>query len=156
MTTRLSGRTRAAIAAAAATSLALTPLAALATETPEATPEAISAESMSDEQMFFALLMTADLLDAERQRGLYSGTHALLAPVYVTPPEEDALVYYDIDGERKLHPRLWQSQPPEGVPYIKVKGNEATEGRDGFYVIKPSKKGCLLYTSDAADEVVPV
>ena len=48
MTTRLTTRARAAVAATAATAVALTPLVALATETPEATPEAISAETTEE------------------------------------------------------------------------------------------------------------
>jgi hypothetical protein len=48
VSTRLARRPRVTIAAAAAASLVVTPLAALATETPPATPEAISAEESED------------------------------------------------------------------------------------------------------------
>jgi len=97
---------------------------------------------LSDDQMFYATLLTADALDPDRTAGWYDGVHSLLAPQYVDPPEGLALQVRNEDtGELENHPRLWAQQPPEGVPYIKAKGGESTDGADGFYVIKPSATG---------------
>ena len=105
-------------------------------------PGQVDMAELSDDQMFYATLLTADALDPDRTAGWYDGVHSLLAPEYVDPPEGLALQVPNEDtGELENHPRQWAQQPPEGVPYIKAKGGESTDGADGFYVIKPSATG---------------
>lgn len=104
-------------------------------------PGAVAVESLSDEQLFYALLLTADALDPDRTAGWYEGVHGLLDPQYVQPPEGLALRFFNDSGDLEEHPRLWSQQPPEGVPFIRVKGGESTDGADGFYVVKPSGRG---------------
>ncbi len=105
-------------------------------------PGQVDMAELSDDQMFYATLLTADALDPDRTAGWYDGVHSLLAPQYVDPPEGLALQVPNEDtGELENHPRLWAQQPPEGVPYVKAKGGESTDGADGFYVIKPSATG---------------
>ena len=105
------------------------------------TPGAIEVAQLSDEEAFMGLLLMADALDPDRQGGVYESVHAMLSPVYKSPPAELAVKYLDDDDKLQTHPRLWARQPPEGTPYIRVKGNERTDGLDGFYVIEPSATG---------------
>ena len=104
-------------------------------------PGNVEMAELSDEQVFYAMLLTADALDPDRAAGWYSGIHSLLDPQYQPPPEGLALQTLNDSNELVDDPRLWAQQPPEGVPYIKVKGGESTDGADGFYVIKPSGRG---------------
>jgi len=104
-------------------------------------PGNVEVADLSDEQVFYALLLTADALDPDRTAGRYEGIHSLLDPQYVKPPEGLGLEYFNDSGDLVAHDRLWSQQPPEGVPYIRVKGGESTDGRDGFYVVKPSGRG---------------
>jgi hypothetical protein len=105
------------------------------------TPGAIEVTQLSDEEAFMGLLLMADALDPDRQGGVYESVHSMLSPVYKSPPAELAVKYLDDDDKLQTHPRLWARQPPEGTPYIRVKGNERTDGLDGFYVIEPSATG---------------
>jgi hypothetical protein len=104
-------------------------------------PGNVEMAELSDEQVFYALLLTADALDPDRTAGRYEGIHSLLDPQYVKPPEGLGLEYFNDSGDLVAHDRLWSQQPPDGVPYIRVKGGESTDGRDGFYVVKPSGRG---------------
>jgi len=104
-------------------------------------PGNVEMADLSDEQVFYALLLTADALDPDRTAGRYEGIHSLLDPQYVKPPEGLGLEYFNDSGDLVAHDRLWSQQPPDGVPYIRVKGGESTDGRDGFYVVKPSGRG---------------
>jgi hypothetical protein len=104
-------------------------------------PGAVNVESLTDEQTFLATYLLADAVDPDRQRGVFESMHAMLDPVYVKPPPEDALVVYDREGKPSRSTLYWGTQPPEGVAYIRVKGNEATGGKDGLQVIKPSNRG---------------
>ena len=104
-------------------------------------PGQVEMAELSDEQLFYATLLTADALDPDRTAGWYDGVHSLLDPQYVDPPEGLALQFLNSSQEMEEHPRLWAQQPPEGVPYIRAKGGESTDGRDGFYVVRPSGRG---------------
>tara|TARA_R100001460_G_scaffold2544_9_gene8185 strand:+ start:3322 stop:7863 length:4542 start_codon:yes stop_codon:yes gene_type:complete len=104
-------------------------------------PGQVDLAELSDEQLFYATLLTADALDPDRAAGWYDGIHSLLDPQYVNPPEGLALRFFNDSGKLEEHPRLWAQQPPDGVPYIRVKGGESTDGADGFYVVRPSGRG---------------
>jgi len=104
-------------------------------------PGAVNVESLTDEQTFLALYLLSDAIDPDRQHGVFQAVHAMLDPVYVKPPPEDALVVYDREGKPSKSTLYWGTQPPEGVAYIRVKGNESTGDKDGFQVVKPSNRG---------------
>ena len=105
-------------------------------------PGKVTLEELTDEQMFHAMLMTAELLDTDRELGLYEAMNTILDPVTVKPPEGQALEYFNEDQELVDHPELWAVQPPEGTPFVRVYLGENVPG-DGtaFRVVRPSKKG---------------
>jgi hypothetical protein len=77
-------------------------------------PGNVEMAELSDEQVFYAMLLTADALDPDRAAGWYSGIHSLLDPQYQPPPEGLALQTLNDSNELVDDPRVWAQQPPEG------------------------------------------
>ena len=102
---------------------------------------------------------------------IFPEDHIWNVPIDGLPLDPNSTAYINsIGAERTLHPDFgsgtWESFPI-GIPYVIVPGTQpkvpvnfvyAQESDPGPYPIPPDPpvEGCLLYTSDAADECVNV
>jgi hypothetical protein len=89
-----------------------------------------NAEPLSDEKVFYALMLQAHVQDPERlPGGEWEKFLRLYKPKVVAPPEGLAA---------KSNPRFWSRQPPDGVPHLLM---GIVDGEELFMAFEPSKPG---------------
>lgn len=97
------------------------------------TTDVPGAEQMTDEKMFWAIMLAADNADPEREPGgRWDQFTTWFQPESQPPPP---------DASDPRFPMAWTRQPPEGVPHVYY--GVTPDGVRLYDVLKPSKQGLI-------------
>jgi hypothetical protein len=99
------------------------------------------AEPLSDEKVFWAMMLIANNRDPEHKNGLWNAFETYLPVEQVNPPEEFA---------SRTIPGAWRRQPPEGVPHYLY---DVIDGEPVYFAAKPTDKALAFIRQARALDV---